>query len=79
MELMKCESCGMVMASASDFGGRKTGNKYCRHCSYPDGGLKPRYEVRENMIMFYMKTKKKERAEAEQYVDEMMAAFPAWK
>ena len=79
MDLMKCESCGMMMASPSDFGGKKAGNKYCRHCSYPDGGLRPRYEVNENMILYYMKSKRKDRAEAERYVEEIMAACPAWK
>jgi len=79
MELRKCESCGMAMASPSDFGGRKVGNKYCRHCAYPDGGLRPRYEVSENMVLYYMKTKKMEHTEAERYVEEIMAACPAWR
>lgn len=79
MELKKCESCGMPMTSPSDFGGRKTDNKYCKHCSYPDGGLRPRYEVRENMVLYYMKTKRMERAEAEQSVDGIMSVCPAWQ
>jgi len=79
MELRKCESCGMAMASPSDFGGRKAGNRYCRHCSYPSGELRPRYEVRENMVLYYMKAKRMERAEAEQYVDTIMESNPAWQ
>lgn len=67
------------MTRPSDFGGRKTGNRYCAHCTYPDGNLKPRYEIRENMIQFYMKMKKEERADAEAFVDEMMARMPAWQ
>jgi len=78
-DLKKCESCGMPMANASDFGGRKTDNRYCAHCTYPDGNLKPRYEIRENMVLFYMKAKKMERNAAEQFVDEHMAGMPAWQ
>jgi len=79
MEAKKCESCGMMMTSLSDFGGRKAGNRYCKHCTYSNGGIKPRHEVRENMVLYYMKTKKKERAEAEAYVDGIMAECRAWQ
>jgi hypothetical protein len=79
MEMKKCESCGMPMTSLSDFGGRKTESRYCKHCSYPDGGLRPRYEVRENMVLYYMKNKRMERPAAEQYVDSIMESNPAWQ
>ncbi|VVC04090.1 Putative zinc ribbon domain protein [Candidatus Bilamarchaeum dharawalense] len=79
MTLVMCESCGMPMAQKSDFGGGKMDNKYCKYCTLPNGVLKPRHEVRENMILFYMKTKKQDRATASAYVDERMASMPAWK
>ncbi len=69
----------MIMSSASDFGGRKPGNRYCRHCAYPDGNLRPRYEVQANMVAHYMKVKRMSQPDAEQYVAEIMAGCPAWK
>ncbi|MFH0737634.1 MAG: zinc ribbon domain-containing protein [Candidatus Micrarchaeota archaeon] len=78
MDLKKCESCGMPMVKLTDFGGMKKENDYCRHCTYEDGMLRPRHEVREGMILYYMKTKRKERSDAESYVDEIMAGQRAW-
>jgi hypothetical protein len=69
----------MPMTKASDFGGRRGDNRYCRFCTYENGDLRPRHEVRENMVLFYMKSKRKERKEAEAYVDERMAGQPAWQ
>ncbi len=79
MDIKQCESCGMPMHGASDFGGRDVKNRYCKYCTYPNGTLRPRHEVRENMVMFYMKAKRMERKSAEEYVDEVMAGAPAWK
>jgi len=79
MDLKKCESCGMPMMKPSDFGGSKPENRYCAHCTYPTGDLMPRHVIRENMIKFYMKMKKMERADAAKYVDELMAGMPAWQ
>jgi hypothetical protein len=79
MTLKTCESCGMPMTSKSDFGGGNPDNRYCRHCTLSNGTLKPRHEVRENMILFYMKNRKADRAAAAAYVDERMAGMPAWK
>jgi len=55
---------------------RITNSKYC---TYENGTLKPRHEVREGMVMFYMKAKKIDRKKAEAYVDEIMAGVPVWK
>ncbi len=79
MTLKTCDSCGMPMVGKSDFGGGKETNQYCKYCTLPNGILKPRHEVRENMILFYMKNKKADRAAAASYVDERMACMPAWK
>lgn len=79
MTLKTCESCGMPMVNKSDFGGGKETNQYCKHCTLPNGILKPRHEVREGMILFYMKNKKADRQTASAYVDERMAGMPAWK
>ena len=65
---MKCESCGMPSES-----------KYCEYCADSEGNLKPRAEVREEMIAIYMKTKKKTREEAEEFIDYYMSTMPAWE
>jgi hypothetical protein len=77
--MKKCESCGMPMMKSSDFGGGRDGNRYCVHCTYQNGELKPRHEVREGMILHFMKMKRVERAEAEKFVDGHMASLPAWQ
>jgi hypothetical protein len=69
----------MPMAKASDFGGRNVKNRYCTHCTYQDGNLKPRHEIRENMVAYFMKMKRVDRAEAESFVDGLMAGMPAWQ
>jgi hypothetical protein len=79
MDLKNCESCGMPMARPGDFGGRDVKNRYCKYCTYANGTLKPRHEVREGMVAFYMKAKRMERKSAEEYVDERMAGMPAWR
>jgi hypothetical protein len=78
-QMKNCESCGMPMMKPSDFGAGKEENRYCAHCTYPDGTLKPRHEVREGMIAHFMKMRGVERKEAEQYVDEHMSNMPAWQ
>ncbi|NYZ77479.1 AraC family transcriptional regulator [Candidatus Micrarchaeota archaeon] len=77
--MKKCESCGMPMQQKSDFGGGKEDNRYCKFCTYPSGDLKPRHEIRENMVKFYMKMKRLDRPQAERYVDSYMSQMPAWQ
>lgn len=79
MDLKKCESCGMPMMKPSDFGGGKEENRYCLHCTYSNGELKPRHEIREGMVVYYMKMKKLDRKSSEQFVDDYMAKMPAWQ
>jgi len=77
--MLTCESCGMPMEKPGDFGGGDTKNRYCVHCTTPEGKLKSRTEVREGMINFYVTVMKKPREEAEKFVDESMSKMPAWK
>ena len=67
------------MIKTSDFGGGNVKSKYCTKCSYTTGGLKPKHEIREGMILYYMKVKKWERGQAAQFVDELMAGKAAWQ
>ena len=52
-----------------------------RACSVCDetGKLKSREEIREGMIVFFMKSENRTREEAEKFVDEHMRKMPAWK
>ena len=74
-----CISCGMDMSKPEEFGGGKVCNKSCVYCSDTEGNLKPRNEVREGMIHFWMQREKIDRAAAEKNVDEYMAKMLAWK
>ena len=52
----KCESCGMPMRTPEDFGGGRTDNPYCIHCTDSNGTLKPYEEVLKNMKNFAILT-----------------------
>lgn len=67
------------MTKAEEFGGGKLGNKTCVYCSDREGNLKPRNEVREGMIHFWMQREKIDRSTAEKKTDEYMSNQPAWK
>ncbi len=71
-------SCGMPMAALEDFGGGRTDNTFCAHCTTPDGSLKSYDEVLEGMIGFMMTTRKMDRAAAEGAAREYMSGMPAW-
>jgi hypothetical protein len=78
--MKKCESCGMPMLNPSDFGASNPECRYCKNCTYPGKtDLRPRYEIKEGMIKYYMKAKRWDRPEAEKFVDEYMAGMPAWQ
>ena len=78
-EKNSCESCGMPMKDLSQHGGGEINNPYCIYCADESGNLKPREQVREGMIGFFMKSENKSREEAERFVDEHMSKMPAWK
>ena len=69
----------MPMTKPEEFGGHKLDNPSCVYCSSAEGELKPRNEVREGMIRFWMERETIERREAEKKTDEHMAGMPAWK
>jgi uncharacterized glyoxalase superfamily protein PhnB len=74
----KCLSCSMPMIWPEDFGGGNSENPYCVYCSKPDGSLKSREEVFENMVNFMMKSQNMDRETAEVATREHMAKMPAW-
>ncbi len=54
--MSNCQSCGMPMTKAEDFGGGNPENKCCVHCTHPDGSLKSYDEALEGMTNFMMKS-----------------------
>jgi uncharacterized glyoxalase superfamily protein PhnB len=73
-----CQSCGMPMASPEDFGGGNPENKYCVHCTHPDGSLKSYDEVLDGMTNFMMEFQKMDRATAQGAARDYMSRMPAW-
>lgn len=76
--IANCLSCGMPMANPGDFGGGNPENKYCVHCSNPDGSLKSYEEVLEGVINFMVMSQKMDREAAEGVAKEYLAKMPAW-
>jgi hypothetical protein len=74
-----CESCGMPMQKADEFGGNDVNNRFCVYCTDQTGKLKSRKEVRKGMVQFYQSHLKKTKKEAEEFVDKQMMKFPAWR
>ena len=74
-----CLSCGMPMTGPADFGGGNPENKYCVHCSQPDGSLKSYDDVLEGMVNFMMMSQKMDRGTAQSAAKEYLAKMPAWR
>jgi hypothetical protein len=74
-----CESCGMPMKKAEDFGGQNMENKYCVHCTDDSGTLKPFDQKLKDMTGFIMRTSDLNHEKAEQMAKDTMSKMPAWK
>jgi len=77
--ISKCESCGMPMKEPEEFGGQNTKNKYCVHCTKPDGMLKSYDETLAGMSNFMAKTKNITPEKAVEMAKAYMKTMPAWK
>ena len=79
MEIRICESCGMPMKKAEEFGGGDLSNKYCVYCTDENGILKP-YDVKlEEMAHFIMSRSGATFEAAKKTAGENMADMPAWR
>ena len=76
--MTNCQSCGMPMTNPEDFGGGNPENKYCVHCTHPDGNLKSYDEALEGMTGFMMKMQNMDREAAESAAREYISGMPAW-
>ena len=74
-----CESCGMPMKKAEDFGGKNIENKYCVYCTDESGSLKPFDQKLKDMTSFIMRTSDLNKEKAEQIAKDTMGKMPAWK
>lgn len=74
-----CESCGMPMKKAEEFGGQNPENKYCVYCTDESGALKPFEQKLEDMTGFIMKTSDLSKEKAEQMAKDTMSKMPVWK
>lgn len=74
-----CESCGMPMRQASDFGAGRPDNAYCVHCTDEQGQLKPYQEVLENLKNFAIKNMGISEAEALKMAQQGLSRQPAWQ
>lgn len=75
----RCQSCGSSMEGVSERGGGDPHNPYCRECTTEEGALRPRDEVRNHMVSYWLRNQPVSREEAEQATDGYMAKMPAWQ
>ena len=73
-----CESCGMPMMSAEQFGGGNMENRYCAICCHADGRLRSYEDVLEGMVDLMMNNRGLDRAAAETAASEYLSTMPAW-
>lgn len=74
-----CESCGMPMKEAKEYGGGDVNNKYCVYCSDAEGNLKSFEEIFAGMKQFAISSLGVHEEEAEKIAKENMSKMPAWK
>ncbi|MBN1366077.1 MAG: hypothetical protein JW976_14835 [Syntrophaceae bacterium] len=73
-----CESCGMPMREAKEYGGGNPANKYCVYCTDSKGKLKPYDEVLQGMKAFIMQTMGQTEEQALKTAKANMRKMPAW-
>jgi len=73
-----CQSCGMPMTRAEDFGSNNPESGYCVHCVNHNGSLKSYDEVLGGMVNFMMNSRNMDREAAENAAKEYLAIMPAW-
>ncbi len=74
-----CESCGMPMEQAEDFGGGQADNRCCRYCCHEDGRLKSYEGVLEGFTHFIMSSQNIAEPEARAAASEALSQLPAWR
>lgn len=78
-KIVNCRSCGMPMETASKHSCGDVESPYCNYCTSPNGILKGREQIREQIVRFHMESLGMTRREAEEKTDEHMAKMPEWQ
>lgn len=74
-----CESCGMPMEKAEDFGNHDTHNKYCIYCTDANGNLKDFETKYAETVQFIISRMNVSRQAAEDIAKDTMQKQPAWQ
>jgi len=79
MSQVVCESCGMPMRQKEEFGGGIVGNKYCTHCTTPEGVLKSFDEIVQNLKNLIVSRMDVQAEEALEMAKKNLVKMPAWQ
>ncbi|GBE17604.1 MAG TPA: hypothetical protein ENH13_06660 [Euryarchaeota archaeon] len=78
-KIVNCRSCGIPMETASQHACGEVENPYCNYCTSPNGILKAREQIREQIVRFHMESLGMTRGDAEKKTDEHMKTLPEWQ
>jgi hypothetical protein len=78
-KIMICKSCGVPMKDSSEHSCEDINSPYCVFCTTPNGVLKSKEQIREQLIKFHVKSLGMSRDEAEKKTDEHLADLPEWQ
>jgi hypothetical protein len=76
---LRCESCGMPMATNEEHGAQNPDNPYCIHCTDMNGKLLPFDKKFEDLVSVAMQTRWMNQEEARKSVLQQMSQAPAWR
>jgi hypothetical protein len=76
---IRCDSCGMPLATAEDHALGDLAIPYCRHCTREDGTLQERSERLERFTQWSMRAEGLDHDTARSQAEAYMATMPAWR
>jgi hypothetical protein len=76
---LRCDSCGMPLATAADHALGDPEIPYCRFCTREDGTLQPRDELLERFTQWAMRQNGLDYSDSREQAIAYMATMPAWK
>ncbi len=76
---IRCDSCGMPLATADDHALGDPSIPYCRHCTREDGTLQARDERLERFTQWSMRAEGLDYETAKARAEAYMATMPAWR
>lgn len=76
---VRCDSCGMPLATAEDHALGDLSIPYCRHCTREDGTLQDRAERLERFTQWSMRADGLDYDTARARAEAYMSTMPAWR